>query len=161
MMTPAARTANNTAAVNHIPLVSTVFSSLSLVGGFGLSLGLLLLLSIEPSISGNALMDRPLYRRFDCGDMVHDLLYLFEGPGLDLAHALARHTEFVGQLSKRHRVFGQAPALKNASRTRLERAKRNGERAATVIEFLARREHRLLVRGVTNQPVLPFGRIAC
>ena len=89
MMTPAAKTANNTAVVNHIPLVSTVFSSLSLVGGFGLSLGLLLLLSIEPSISGNTLMHRFPYWRFDCGDMVHDLLYLFEGTGLDLAHALA------------------------------------------------------------------------
>src|SRR6516164_2835783 len=105
-------------------------------------------------------MHRLLRRRFDCGDTVHDLLYFFEGTDLDLAHALARHTEFAGQLSKRHRVFGQAPALENASGTRFERAKRNEERAATVIEFLARREHRLLVRGVTNQPVLPFGGIA-
>ena len=88
-------------------------------------------------------MHRLLCRRFDCGDMVHDLLYLFEGPGLDLPHTLARHTEFVGQLSKRHRVFGQAPALKNASGARFERAKRNGERVATVIEFLARRERRI------------------
>jgi hypothetical protein len=44
---------------------------------------------------------RLLCRLFDCGDTVHDLLYLFEGPGLDLPHALARHTEFVSQLSKR------------------------------------------------------------
>src|SRR5215471_19459040 len=99
-------------------------------------------------------------RRFDCGDTVHDLLYLFEGTDLDLAHALARHTEFAGQLSKRHRVFGQAPALENPSGARLERVKRNGERAATVIEFLARGEGLLLVRGVTHQPVLPFGGIA-
>ena len=70
-------------------------------------------------------MHRLLRRRFDCGDTIHNLLYLFEGPDLDLAHALARHTEFAGQLSKRHRVFGQAPALENASGTRLERVKRN------------------------------------
>src|SRR5215469_3441933 len=105
-------------------------------------------------------MHRLLYRRFDCGDMVHDLLYLFEGPDLDLANALARHTEFAGQLSKRHRVFGQAPALENASGARLERVKRNEERAATVIEFFARGEGLLLVRGVTHQPVLPFRGIA-
>src|SRR6516165_9047715 len=92
-------------------------------------------------------MHRLLCRRFDCGDTVHDLLYLFEGTGLDLAHALARHTEFAGQLSKRHRVFGQATALENPSGARLERVKRNGERAATIVEFLARGEHRLLIRG--------------
>jgi hypothetical protein len=35
--------------------------------------------------------------RFDCGETVLDrLLHLFEGARLDLAHALARHTEFVG-----------------------------------------------------------------
>ena len=59
-------------------------------------------------------MHRLLCRCFDCGDSVHDFLNLFEGPGLDLAHALTRHTEFVSQLSKRHGVFGQAPALENA-----------------------------------------------
>src|SRR6516162_8715163 len=134
MMIPAARTANSTAAANHIPLVSIVFSSFSSVGSSDLSLSLLPLLSIEPSISGRrissryryALMHRLLCRHFDCDDTVHDLLYLFEGPGLDLAHALARHTEFVGQISKRHRVFGQAPALEDASGARLELAKRNG-----------------------------------
>src|SRR6516165_10696055 len=105
-------------------------------------------------------MHRLLCRRFDCGDTVHNLLYLFEGTDLDLAYALARHTEFVGQLSKRHRVFGQAPALENASGARLERAKRNGKRVATVIEFLARGERLLLVRGVTHEPVLPFRGIA-
>src|SRR5215470_7908370 len=120
-MKPAARTANSTAAANHIPLVCTVFSSFSSVGTSDSSLSFLPFLSIEPSISGRrissrygyALMHRFLCRHFDCGDTVHDLLYLFEGTGLDLAHALARHTEFVGQLGKRHRVFGQASALQN------------------------------------------------
>jgi len=105
-------------------------------------------------------MHRLLRRRFDCGDTVHDLLYLFEGPGFDLAHALARHTEFVGQLSKRHPVFGQAPALENPSGARFERAKRNGERVATIIQFLARGEGLLLIRGVTHEPILPFRGIA-
>jgi hypothetical protein len=42
-------------------------------------------------------MHRLLYRRVDCGETVLDrLLHLFEGARLDLAHALARHTEFVG-----------------------------------------------------------------
>src|SRR6516162_5600327 len=80
-------------------------------------------------------MHRLLCRRFDCGDSVHDLLYLFEGTGLDLAHALARHTEFVGQLSKRHRVFGQASAFENAPGARVERAKRNGSRAASIVSW--------------------------
>jgi len=46
-------------------------------------------------------MHRLLRRRFDCGDTVHDLLYLFEGPGLDLAHALARHNEALLPLAPR------------------------------------------------------------
>src|SRR6516162_2795902 len=133
-MMPAARTANSTAAANHIPLVSTVFSSFSSVGSSDSSLSLFPFLSIEPSISGRrissrwgyALMHRLLCRRFDCVDTVHNLLYLFEGTGLDLAHALARHTEFVGQLSQRHRVFGQAPALENPSGARVEHAEHNG-----------------------------------
>src|SRR6516162_11447640 len=105
-------------------------------------------------------MHRLLCRHFDCGNTIHNLLYFFESTDLDLANPLARHTEFAGQLSKRHRVFGQAPAFENASGTRLERAKRNEERAATVIEFLARGEGLLLVRGVTHQPVLSFYGIA-
>src|SRR5262249_23997972 len=105
-------------------------------------------------------MHRLLRRRFDCGDTIHNLLYLFEGPDLDLANALARHTEFASQLSKRHRVFGQAPALENASGTWLERAKRDGKRVATIVGFLARGEGLLLVRGVIHEPVLPFDGIA-
>jgi len=69
-------------------------------------------------------MHRPVCWRFDCGDTVLDCrLHLFEGADLDLAYTLARHTKFVGQLSKRDRVVGQASALENAPLARVERAK--------------------------------------
>src|SRR5262245_64392453 len=104
MMIPAARTANSTAAANHIPLVSTVFSSFSSVGSSDSLLGLLPFLSIKPSISGRrissrqgyALMHRLLYRRFDCGDTIHNLRYLLYMTGPDLAHPLARETNSHG-----------------------------------------------------------------
>jgi hypothetical protein len=42
-------------------------------------------------------MHRLVYRHFNRGDAVLDgLLHLLEGSHLDLAHALARHTELVG-----------------------------------------------------------------
>src|ERR1700756_1334587 len=75
-----------------------------------------------------------------------------------LAHTLARHTKFVGQLSKRDRVFGQAPALENAPLARVELAKHAS--VAAVIEFLAGCEHPLLVWGFTHEQILPFRGIA-
>ena len=42
-------------------------------------------------------MHRLVYRHLNRGDAVLDrLLHLLEGARLDLAHALARHTELVG-----------------------------------------------------------------
>src|SRR5438094_7859541 len=103
MMMPAARTANNTAAANHIPLASSILKlelsrQLRLVAEFASFVihRTLRFRKAQTLPLGYALMHRLLYCRFDCGETVLDrLLHLFEGARLDLAHALARHSEFV------------------------------------------------------------------
>ena len=85
-------------------------------------------------------MRRQGRRSFHRGDAVlHRLLHLLEGAHLDLARALARDAELVGELRERARVLGQAPPLEDAPLALVEHAKRIGQRLAPVIELLDRK----------------------
>ncbi len=56
------------------------------------------------------------FRIFDMGDVVlHRLLDLLESAHFDLAHALARHAELVGEFFERDRIVGQPARLENAA----------------------------------------------
>ena len=46
--------------------------------------------------------------------MLHCVLHLLEGDHLDLAHALARDAEFLGQLRERDLFLGQPARLEDA-----------------------------------------------
>ena len=51
----------------------------------------------------------PAFGLLNCGDSMLDrLLPLLEGARLNLPHPLARDTEFVGEYTKRDRVFDRA-----------------------------------------------------
>ena len=93
-------------------------------------------------------MHRLVYRHLNRCDAVLDrLLHLLEGTRFDLAHALFRHAELVGQLRECDRVFRQAPHLEDAPVPPLEHAKRIGQDLAAVIVLVARGERRFLVLG--------------
>src|ERR1700730_8463809 len=92
--------------------------------------------------------------------LIHCVLHLLEGAHLDLAHALARDTEFLGQLHERDLFLGEPARLEDAPLALVEHGERIGQRLAAIIELLARGEHRLLVRGFVHQPVLPLAVLA-
>src|SRR2546428_13489447 len=70
---------------------------------------------------------RQLHRR---DPALHRLLHLLEGAHLDLAHALARDAEFVGEILERDRVVGEAPRLEDAALALVEHGERLAERLA-------------------------------
>src|SRR5258708_16560631 len=92
--------------------------------------------------------------------VLHCVLHLREGAHLDLAYALARDAEFLGQLHERDLFLGEPTRLEDAPLALVEHGERIGQRLATVIELLARGERRLLVRGFVHQRVLPLPRLA-
>ena len=103
------------------------------------------------------LMRRQRRRSIHHGDAVlHRLLYLREGTHAYLAHALMRDAELVGELLEGDRLFGEPTRLEDASLALIEHGERVGQGLAAVVEFLARRERGLLVRGFVHQPVLPL-----
>jgi hypothetical protein len=59
-----------------------------------------------PLYGGNSMLDR--------------LSHLFEDKHLDLPRALARDAEFIGKLSKRDWVFGQAPRFEDPALANVE-----------------------------------------
>src|SRR6478672_6650430 len=91
---------------------------------------------------------------------LHCVLHLLEGADLDLAHALARDAEFLGQLHERDPFLGEPARLEDAPLALVEHGERTGQRLAAVLELLARGKRRLLVRGFVHQPVLPLAGIA-
>src|SRR5258705_10993971 len=92
--------------------------------------------------------------------MLHCVLHLLEGAHLDLAHALARDAEFLGQLHERDLFLGEPTRLEDAPLALVEHGERIGQLLAAVIELLARGERRLLVRGFVTQRVLSLAGIA-
>src|SRR5438445_3063747 len=92
--------------------------------------------------------------------VLHCVLHLREGANLDLAYALARDAEFLGQLHERDLFLGEPARLEDAPLALVEHGERTGQRLSAVIELLARGERRLLVREFVYQPVLPLAGIA-
>src|SRR5258707_6339507 len=87
------------------------------------------------------------------------VLLLLEGAHLDLAHALARDTEFLGQLHERDLFLGEPARFEDAPLALVEHGERVRQRLAAVIELLPPRERRLLVRGFVPPAGLPLARI--
>src|SRR6202142_874082 len=87
---------------------------------------------------------RGRHRRRDA--VLHCILHLREGAHLDLAHALARDAEFLGELQGGDLVLGGPARLEDAPLALVEHRERTGQRLAAVTELLARGERRLLVR---------------
>src|SRR5215470_9927660 len=72
-----------------------------------------------------------------CDAVLHRVLHLLEGVHLDLAHALARDAEFLGQLRERDLFLGEPARLEDAPLARVEHGERTGQRLAAVVELLA------------------------
>src|ERR1700737_3046160 len=70
--------------------------------------------------------------------MLHCVLHLLEGADLDLAHALARDAEFLGQLHQRDLFLGEPARLEDAPLALVEHGERTGQRLAAGIELLVR-----------------------
>src|SRR6202171_2054760 len=81
------------------------------------------------------------------GALIHCVLHLLEGPHLDLAHALARDAEFLGQLYERDLFLGEPTRFEDAPLALVEHGERIGQLLAAGIELLARGERRLLIPG--------------
>src|SRR5260370_18640720 len=95
-----------------------------------------------------------LQRRRDAhrrGAVLDCLLHLLEGAHLDLAHALARDAEFLGQFHERDLFLGEPTRFEDAPLALVEHCERIGHLLAALIELLARGERRLLVRGFVHQ----------
>src|SRR6516162_10285479 len=88
--------------------------------------------------------------------VLHSVLHLRKSAYLDLAYALARDAEFLGQLHERDLFLGEPTRLEDAPLALVEHGERIGQRLAAVFELLARGQRRLLVRGFVHQPVLPL-----
>src|SRR5258707_8902258 len=111
--------------------------------------------------SDRKLLHRQGRRSFDRGDAVlHRLLHLLERAHGDLAHALSRDAELVGEFRERDRVFGEPTRFEDAPLAIVEHGERRGERLAAVVELVARGERSLLAGTLVNQPVQPFAGIA-
>src|SRR5215218_508023 len=75
--------------------------------------------------------------------VLYCVLDLLEGAHLDLAHALARDAEFLGQLRERDLFLGEPARLEDAPLALVEHGERIGQRLAAGIELLARGERRV------------------
>src|SRR5207245_5445411 len=90
------------------------------------------------------------------GDAVfYRLLHLLEGAHLDLAHALARDAELVGEFFQRDRVVGKAARLEDAPLALVEHGERLAECLAAIARLFAFDQPGFLTRAVVEQPVLP------
>src|SRR5260370_12813229 len=89
------------------------------------------------------------------GAVLHCLLHLLEGAHLDLAHALARDTEFLGQLHERDLFLGEPTRFEGAPLALVEHGEHIGQRLAAVIAPPPPRARPLPVPGVFPPPVLP------
>jgi hypothetical protein len=106
-------------------------------------------------------MHRQARRGFYRGDpILHRLLHLLKRAHVDLAHALARDAELVGEFRERDRVLGEPTRFEDAPLAIVEHGERRGERLAAVVELVARGKRGLLAGTLVNQPVQPFAGIA-
>src|SRR6476646_11626180 len=64
--------------------------------------------------------------------VLHCILHLREGAHLDLAYALARDAEFLGQLHQRDLFLGEPTRFEDAPLARVEHGERIGQRLAAV-----------------------------
>src|SRR5262249_46304918 len=67
-----------------------------------------------------------------CDAVLHRVLHLREGVPLDLAHALARDAEFLGQFHERNLFLGEPACLEDAPLALVEHGERAGQRLAAV-----------------------------
>ena len=86
--------------------------------------------------------------------------HFLEGKHLDLPHALARDAEFIGEHSKRDRVFGEAPRLEDTALAIVEARQGLGQRLAPIFQIFVLDQDALLARRVIDQPILPFAGFA-
>src|SRR5258705_6373550 len=84
--------------------------------------------------------------------VLHCVLHLREGAHLDLAYALARDAEFLGQLHERDLFLGEPTRLEDAPLALVEHGERIGQRLATVIPAPPPLGPPLLVRRVLPPP---------
>src|SRR5260370_26713323 len=87
--------------------------------------------------SDRKLLHRQGRRSFDRDDAVlHRLLHLLERVHVDLAHALARDAELVGEFREPDRVLGQPTRFQDASLAIVEYGERRGKRLAAAVQIL-------------------------
>src|SRR5260370_35070726 len=85
----------------------------------------------------------------------HRLPAIYEN---DLAHALARDAELVGELLERDRFFGEPARLEDAPLPLVERGERRGEGLAAGVEPLAPGAGRVAGRTLLAPPDPPLAR---
>src|SRR5258707_9056973 len=104
--------------------------------------------------SDRKLLHRQGRRSFDRDDAVlHRLLHLLERVHVDLAHALARDAELVGEFRERDRVLGESTRFEDAPLAIVEHGERRGKRLAAVCGLVARGQGSLLGGFLFNQTV--------
>src|SRR5205807_337117 len=93
--------------------------------------------------------------------VLHRLLHLLEGAHLDLAHALARDAEFLGEFFQRDRIVRQPSRLEDATLALVQHRHRIAQRAVAVVGLFVGDDAGFLADTVgVDQPVLPFARVA-
>src|SRR6478609_3678618 len=89
--------------------------------------------------------------------VLHCVLHLLEGAHLDLAHALARDAEFLGQPHERDLFLGEQACLEDAPLALVEHGERAGQRlAARVVSWSGE----LSTSQSCHSPESPSSRIA-
>src|SRR3989442_2223909 len=86
--------------------------------------------------------------------VLHRVLHLREGAHLDLAYALARDAEFLGQLHERDLFLGEPARFEDAPLALVEHRERTGQRLAAVFGRPARVRGGVLVWGVSSPTLL-------
>src|SRR5712672_2881378 len=92
-----------------------------------------------------------------CDPVLDRLANLFEGAGLDLAHAFARYAEFVCQLIELARLFSEAAGDEDPPLTLVEQLERLRQGLTAVGGLLAFNQNLLLWRRIVDQPILQRG----
>src|SRR5258708_9457627 len=87
--------------------------------------------------------------------VLHCVLHLLEGAHLDLAHALARDTEFLGQLHERDLFLGEPTRFEDAPLAPVEHGEHIGQRLAAGIETPPPRRRRPPLLRVGRPPPPP------
>jgi hypothetical protein len=91
--------------------------------------------------------------------VLHRLLHLLEGAHVDLAHALARDAELLGELRERDRVLGKPARLEDAPLAVVELGERLRQRLAAVVKLFAFDQRGFLIGGLVGERILPLAGI--